>query len=194
VKIGYYRDSANYAARRNTAISADIHQMKREVIIMAFCPNCGTPADDGVKFCPSCGKAMAQQSQQQQPPETDAQDAQKNKVMAILSYIIFFVPLLMGAHKQSKFVKFHANQGTVLGLGMIAFGIVHGILTAILAPNPWEAAVRYYTGSLGAYGVITTILGILWLVPSALCIYGIYNAATGKTKELPVIGKFNIIK
>jgi uncharacterized membrane protein len=149
------------------------------------------------------GQQTGQQQGYTQPtaPMTDAQDAQQNKVMAILSYIIFFIPLLVGAHKQSKFVKFHANQGTILGLGAIAFGIVYGIITAILGaillPNNWQDWVNYaYTGSSGwgAYSVITTILGLLWLAPSALCIYGIYNSATGKEKELPVIGKFKFIK
>ena len=31
--------------------------------------------------------------------------------MAIIAYILFFVPLLTGDRKKSPFVKFHTNQG-----------------------------------------------------------------------------------
>lgn len=167
---------------------------------MAFCGSCGTQVQDGIKFCPSCGKevgaAPARQAQPQYSQaarQAPANDAEANKMMAILSYIIFFIPLLTGDHKKSPFVKFHANQGTVLFLFCLAWGIVNAILTAILGaillnPSTW------YTGSWGVYGVITTILGLLWLIPTVFCILGIVNAATGKTKALPVIGKFKIIK
>ena len=113
--------------------------------------------------------------------------------MAILSYILFFVPLLTGAHKTSPFVKFHTNQGTVLFLLCVAWGIVQGILTSIFTamlfnPRNWAG------GGFGALGLVTTILGLLWLVPTALGILGIVNAATGKVKELPIIGKLTIVK
>jgi uncharacterized membrane protein len=153
---------------------------------------------DEAKSCPFCeaqaGAASARQAQAQPyGQQAPANDADANKTMAILSYIIFFIPLLAGAHKTSPFVKHHANQGTALFLFALAWGIVNAILLAILGAiliNP----ATWYSGSWGAYGLVTTILGLLWLVPAALCIYGIINAATGKQKSLPVIGKISIIK
>ncbi|GHU81914.1 hypothetical protein FACS189415_1280 [Bacteroidia bacterium] len=161
---------------------------------MAFCQKCGAQMQEGVKFCPVC-RARTEQAhgQQHQQAATFNSDAEQNKVMAILSYILFFIPLLTGDHKKSLFVKFHANQGTVLFLSALAWGIVNWILMAILGAiliNP----ATWYSGSWGAYGIITTILSLLWLVPTALCVYGIVNAATGKEKALPIIGKFRIIK
>ncbi|MDR0916389.1 MAG: zinc-ribbon domain-containing protein [Oscillospiraceae bacterium] len=165
---------------------------------MAFCGHCGTQAADGVKFCPSCGKeiaaAPAQQTQPQQQYQqaTYSNDASQNKVMAILSYIIFFIPLLTGDHKKSPFVKFHANQGTVLAIVAIAYSIVSAILRAIV-----KVPVKIYGISTGVSYTPLWFSTILWLISlpiAAACIYGIYNAATGKTKELPVIGKFTIIK
>ncbi|MDR1891994.1 MAG: zinc ribbon domain-containing protein, partial [Oscillospiraceae bacterium] len=44
------------------------------------------------------------QQQYQQPGQAPGSDAEANKVMAILSYILFFSPLLTGAHKTSPFV------------------------------------------------------------------------------------------
>jgi uncharacterized membrane protein len=153
---------------------------------MAFCKKCGSPMQDGVKFCPACG---AQTEEAQQALQSDAQ---ANKVMAILSYILFFVPLLTGDHKKSPFVKHHANQGTVLAIVAIGYSIVSGILRAII-----KVPVSLYGYSTGVYytpGWLSTILWLISLPILAACIYGIYNAATGKQSYLPVIGKFRIIK
>jgi uncharacterized membrane protein len=166
---------------------------------MAFCGNCGTQIQDGLKFCPSCGKETGAASQQARPQyqqpayQAPESDAGTNKVMAILSYIIFFIPLLAGAHKNSPFVRYHANQGTILFLFCLAWSIVSGILTAILGAILISPAT-WYGGNWGAYGVITAILNLFWIVPTVLCVLGIVNAATGQTKPLPVIGKFTIIK
>jgi uncharacterized membrane protein len=178
---------------------------------MAFCGSCGTQVQDGVKFCPSCGTAIGsapvQETQDIQvtpsyappvvpgtPTQSDIRDAQDNKVMAILSYVLFFIPLLTGAHKTSPFVKYHANQGTVLFLATVAWGIADGILTAIFGAILINSNNWYRTGNWGAYSAITTILGLIWFVPTALCVLGIVNAVGGKLKPLPVISKITIIK
>ncbi|MDR1464292.1 MAG: zinc-ribbon domain-containing protein [Oscillospiraceae bacterium] len=149
---------------------------------MAFCGKCGTQVQEGVKFCPSCG-AQTEEAQQ-----TQAADAQANKTMAILAYILFFIPLITGDHKKSPFVKFHTNQGTVLFIAAVAWGIAENIVLAILRAIFWNG----YTW--GVYGLFSTILNILWLAPTVLCVLGIINAVNGRQKELPVIGKFKIIK
>jgi len=119
-------------------------------------------------------------------------DAQENKTMAILSYILFFVPLLMGEHKKSPFVKFHVNQGTILWIVSIGYSIISSILRAVIK-------VQGRT----IYGIVTYsytpvwLSTILWLISIpllVLCIMGIINAVNGKTQQLPVIGKYVIIK
>lgn len=173
---------------------------------MAFCRNCGTQVQDGTKFCPSCGGAVGTDTAQAQqrrayqapvmpgaPTHADIHDAQENKTMSILAYILFFIPLLTGAHKTSPFAKYHTNQGTVLFLFTLAWSIVYWVLTAIFTAilfNP----TTWVSGGWGALGVITTILSLLWLIPTILCVVGIINAAGGKMQPLPVIGKFSIIK
>jgi uncharacterized membrane protein len=122
------------------------------------------------------------------PQQTDIRDAQENKGMAIVAYILFFIPLLAGAHKTSPFVKYHANQGTVLFIASLVWGVAYWIITAILT------ALLFSTGAWGVWSVITTILGLLWLIPTILCVVGIINAVGGKMKPLPVIGGINIIK
>jgi len=108
--------------------------------------------------------------------------------MAILAYIIFFIPLIAGTHKTSPYVKFHTNQGTVLAISIAAFSIAYSILYAILS------AVLLAAFAWGLWAIISTIFGLLWLLPLAMIILGIVNAASGKLKQLPVIGKFTIIK
>jgi hypothetical protein len=51
--------------------------------------------------------------------EADADDIEKNKVFAVLAYIgiLFLVPLL--AAPQSRFARYHTNQGIVLFLASI---------------------------------------------------------------------------
>ncbi|MDR1188613.1 MAG: DUF4870 domain-containing protein [Bifidobacteriaceae bacterium] len=183
---------------------------------MAFCASCGTAVTDGRAFCPGCGRqvgaappAAAQPSayyanpsaapQYQQPlvsgsPGGPALDeAQAGKTMAILAYILFFIPLLTGDHKKNSFVRFHANQGLVLFLSAVAWGVLYGILMAVATamlfnPYAWTA------GGVGALGIVTTILGLLWLIPTVLCVIGIIHAARGELKPLPVIGRIRIIK
>ena len=101
-------------------------------------------------------------------------DAEDNKIMGILAYlgILFLVPYL--AAKESPFAKFHANQGCVLFLAEIALGFLGFILAFI----PFGGYISY----------------ILYLGGVVLMIIGIINALNGEMKELPVIGKFTILK
>ena len=150
---------------------------------MAFCSKCGTEIEEGVKFCPKCGAAVGGEAPKQEEKKTDfsekvaalnntpdttadfdEKDIADNKVYAILSYIwiLFLVPLL--AAKESKFARFHANQGLVLFIASIICGIIP---------------------------IVGWILGIVVLV---LEIIGIVNAAQGKAKEVPIVGKIKLLK
>ncbi|MCE5234847.1 MAG: zinc-ribbon domain-containing protein [Clostridiaceae bacterium] len=162
---------------------------------MAYCNNCGAQLDEGAKFCPSCGTVQGGAGPQQNAYSAGAQaapvlnDAQQNKTMGILAYILFFVPLLAGAHKTSAFVKYHTNQGTVLALFAVALAIVQAILQAILTAlflNSWN--------SWGVWSLLTTLFSLLWIIPAIFCVMGIINASKGEMKPLPVIGGFHIIK
>lgn len=121
---------------------------------------------------------MEEQKKQEQPkaaPQADKADAEKNKAMAIIGYIIpilFFVPLVSDA-KNSPFAKFHANQQLILLIAAIAVNIVGGMIPIL------------------GWFIIWPIGTILILV---LAIMGLINAAKGEMKRLPVIGSFEIIK
>ncbi|WP_235886021.1 hypothetical protein [Paenibacillus cymbidii] len=90
--------------------------------------------------------------------------------MAIVAYIIFFIPLL--AAKDSPFAMYHANQGLTLFLAAVAVNIVFTIIPII--------------------GWILLPFANLAIV--VLAILGIINAANGTTKPLPLIGSITLLK
>jgi len=92
---------------------------------------------------------------------------EKNTGMAIVAYIIFFIPFLTEA-KNDPFVKFHIKQGLALFISEIIVGIISYIL-------PWQFWMVSRLLNLGLF---------------ALMIFGIVNASKGDRKPLPVIGKF----
>ena len=102
--------------------------------------------------------------------------------MAILGYLSWLVIVPIFAAPKSKFARFHANQGLVLAITEIAWWIVQGILTSILYSISWR---------LGFISSILSLVNIAFLI---LTIIGIVNAVNGRAKELPIIGKFRILK
>ena len=111
------------------------------------------------------------EEQKQEAVQADPADVEKNKVIAILAYFIFFIPLL--AAKDSKFAMYHCNQALVL------------FLTAL---------VVYIIGIVVPFIGWFVILPLGMVVVLIFAILGIINAAGGQMKPLPVIGKFQIIK
>ena len=156
---------------------------------MKKCPMCGNNLDDSAKFCSVCG-AKLENSRESSAAQTKfeefvndftntadtsaeytAEDVANNRVMAILAYLslLFLVPLLSA--KESPFARYHTNQG------IIVF-IIHAV-GVMLTQIP---EVGWVVGAV--ISLFTTVLTII----------GILNAYNGKAKELPLVGKFRIIK
>lgn len=91
----------------------------------------------------------------------------QNTTMAVVAYILFFIPLLTGDAKKDEFVKYHVKQGLVLFILCIAINIIDRIIPFLF--------------------FITYILSLGALV---LLIIGIKNALSGKKEPLPVVGQF----
>jgi len=157
---------------------------------MAFCGNCSTEIQEGMTFCPVCGASTGSAG-----GFDEAKDASDNKFMGILSYILWFVPLITGDTKKSPFVKFHANQGLLVFILGIAYSIAASILRAILGaifPLRWTSTFVYGRGAI--YSILSGIIGLASLAVLGLAIMGIMNAVNGKKKELPIIGGITILK
>ena len=168
---------------------------------MAFCSKCGAQLNEEATICPSCGETVGYETKEgadsiqsaqtdfsqkiadlnntaDTTAEYDAQDIRNNKAMAILAYLSWLVLIPLFAAKESKFARFHCNQGIVLAVAEIIAVIVLSILDG-----------------LPLIGWIFSIAGsLLGLVCFLFAILGIINAANGKAKELPIIGKFKILK
>ena len=181
---------------------------------MAFCKNCGQQMNDDAVFCANCGTPVdgaPQQGNQQpnyqqpnnqqqyyQPPVTPQvlgpeADIQQNRGIAWLSYVglLFLIPLFV--RKASAYCQYHVKQGVTLFVCDIAYFIAKSILLAIInAIFPGERYYGYVFHS-GIYNVFNVLfnLGAIFFV--VLMVIGIVNAASGKMKELPLIGKIPFI-
>ena len=112
----------------------------------------------------------------------DPVDVQENKSMAVIAYILFFVPLITSSHKKSPFVLYHTNQGTVLFIACLIWSFVFNIVSRTINLIPLVG------------WIISMVLGFLNIVFLVLVVIGIMNALNGKAKPLPLIGDFQIIK
>lgn len=110
------------------------------------------------------------------------QEINDGKVFAILAYIGILVLIPIFAAKDNKFARYHANQGLILFIGEIIYAIIYQVVAYLVLASFW-----------GLYWLVT-ILGLVGLVFLVFAILGIVNAASGKTKELPVIGGIQILK
>jgi len=100
----------------------------------------------------------------------DAEDIAKNKTMAGLAYILFFLPLF--ACPDSAYGRFHANQSLVLLLVSVAGNIVLSFIPFI-------------------GGILVPIFGLLIFV---LFVLGLINGFSGRGQTLPLIGQITILK
>jgi uncharacterized membrane protein len=104
-------------------------------------------------------------------PNPQPAGTNKNTGMAIVAYIIFFIPLLTNA-KNDPFVKFHVKQGLLIFITSI-------ILWVFQMALPWRILF-----------MISWIFSLMSLGLLILMILGIINAANGKEEKLPLIGQF----
>lgn len=112
------------------------------------------------------------------PSSAEAEDIEKNRAFAIIAYlwILFIVGLI--AAPNSKFAKYHANQGLVLFLASIIASVGCVVIGFIPLVNM----------------ILMLAVPLLWLGGLVLMILGIVNAAGGHCKPLPMIGHYELIK
>ncbi len=152
------------------------------------CQSCGKILDDQTKFCDGCGAGQIaadpntanqqngqNQSGQQAPGANQAkvfttEDIEKNKTVAALAYLIFFLPLIVCP--ESKYGRFHANQGLLLAI----VGFAGGFILSMIPILGW------------------ILLPFFYIALAVFFVIGLMNGFKGIAKPLPIFGKFEIIK
>lgn len=126
--------------------------------------------------------------------EFDQTDINQNKGISVLAYIGILVLIPLFAAKHSKYAQYHAKQGFTLFLLSIAVGIVNFLLNLIKVSRPIVSVWGYTTYVSATPWYISLLCFLLYLPVLVWMILGIVNAATGKAKELPFLGKIKILK
>lgn len=98
---------------------------------------------------------------------------QGEKIIAGLSYIIFFLPYMNGNNKE--FNRFHANQGLLLLLLVMIANVVNIVMSYF---------VVLYWVSIGLFAILIIFYFI----------FGVRSAAAGQMDEFPIIGRIKFIK
>ncbi len=184
---------------------------------MVKCPHCGMELADDAKFCAGCGEKLEAAQTASEAPKTeakaapqaefdlsdkikefnntedttdqfDAKDIADNKVMAVLAYLSWLVLIPLFAASKSKFARFHVNQGLVLAIVEIAWGVLSSIVVSILG------AILGIVGLGGIIAALSLVLNLVNLLFFILSILGIVNAVQGRAKKLPLIGGITLIK
>ncbi len=100
---------------------------------------------------------------QKEPEHVVGTPHKQNTGMAVVAYVLFFVPLLTDA-RDDPFVRFHVKQGFVLFLCAVA--------TSILS---WLPFIMYVAWILHVGIIVLFVLGVL-------------NALRGEENALPLVG------
>ncbi|MGN1051487.1 MAG: hypothetical protein ACI4QE_04235 [Acutalibacteraceae bacterium] len=161
-----------------------------------YCKHCGRAIDDEKKICPYCKSKIKGdfsdkysefvdefKNTENVTENFDTADIAGNKFMCVLAYIGVLVFIPMFAKKDSKYVRFHANQGLVLLIFEVAYAVLRRMVVAVLALFIPHVAL-----------LLNTILGFIEYLFLVYIVLGLINVANGVAKKLPIIGKITILK
>ena len=114
----------------------------------------------------------------------EKEDLKGKKFTACFSYLFWLTVIPMIYSSESKFIKYHANQGLVLAIAETIFIIATVLVGKIL----W--AYSRATSLL----VETTMFFVFVGVFGMLSLIGIFNVIRGKEKPLPTFGHIKLLK
>lgn len=120
------------------------------------------------------------------------EDIARHKEISVCAYlgILVLIPLFVG--RDSRFARFHANQGLVFLIGIVAVYVLKLILWKSLwvwlAGNPFEPGVSWRWIIFNWSFILITLFFIV------LAAIGITNVLRGREARLPLIGKIRLLK
>ena len=113
-------------------------------------------------------------------PQIPSSTGLASNVAGALSYVLGPITgiAFLVMEKQSRFVRFHAMQSTLVGVALVVFNVVINVVQAVLVRIP-------FIGWLFALG-LAMIIGL-----ASLCLWLalMYQAYVGKEWELPIVGE-----
>lgn len=110
------------------------------------------------------------------------QDIESNKWIALIAYLSILSLVTAIIAPNSKYARYHANQGICLLIAEVIFGIVKVLVCTILGWIPLFGWIVI---------IVFNLAGNLFLVLSVL---GMVHVIRGEVKPIPIIGRFQILK
>ena len=115
----------------------------------------------------------------------EGEDLKGKKFTACLSYLSWFAVIPMIYSTESKFIKYHANQGFVLATVETIY-IILMLIVSKLVLWPLSRATSLLVETT-MFMVFVGVFGILSLI-------GIFNVIRGKEKPIPTFGHIKLLK
>ena len=152
---------------------------------MKFCPNCGSPLEEGAVSCPNCGDPLTVQAipaQESYVDPTDhtgefsADDISENKVVAMLPYLLGVAGLIIAllARGNSPYANFHVRQ-------YLKICVCQAIVVICSAVLFWTILVP----------IAGSICEVILLVVRIIVFF---QVCRGKAEEPPIISRLGFLK
>ena len=118
------------------------------------------------------------------PTTPEKEDLKGKKFTACFAYLFWFTVIPMIYSSESKFIKYHANQGLVLAIAETIFLVVTVLAGKILWSFSRSTSLLVETTM---FLVFVGVFGMLSLI-------GIFNVIRGKEKPVPTFGHIKLLK
>ena len=172
-----------------------------EVLIMAKCPKCNAELADDAKFCTACGEKLEAAAQPQQPiPEAPKTEAEAPKAETAAASAAAATSSTLQDLNNTPDITDQFDAADINDNKVMAILCYLGWLILIPLIASKSRFVKFHANQ----GLILFIAGFLSIIPLVgwvisivafiLAILGIINAINGRAKQLPIIGKFSLIK
>ena len=113
------------------------------------------------------------------------ENIEDGKLLAVLSYIGILALIPYFVERDNPYIKDHAKIGVnlflieaIIGVGLSAVAAVCAMTIILLWISIIIAVLEW------AFGIVSIVISVI----------GIINACNGEVKELPIVGKYNLIK
>ena len=144
---------------------------------MAFCKSCGQDIGTAA-FCPKCGASQAgvvAPIPAATAPSTEGLAENLAGLLCYLPGVGWLIALVFFLIDKRPYVKFHAAQSLVLGVGLVIFYFALGIFMAMLH------VIHIFFFGLFLYPIIGMAVFLL-------LIFMMYKAYMNERYQLPIVG------